>query len=43
MVTMAELTKKRLMATDDETETEVRSKDTPAIAAYAIGALSTFT
>ncbi len=31
---MAEQTKKRWMTTDDETETEVRSKNTPAITAY---------
>ncbi len=36
---MAEQTKKRLRTTDDETETEVRSKNTPAVIAYAIGAV----
>ncbi len=37
---MAEQTKKRSMTTDEETETEteVRSKNTPAITTYAIGA-----
>ncbi len=36
---MAEQRKKRLMTTDDETETKVRSKNTPAITVYAIGAV----
>ncbi len=36
---MAEQTKKRLMTTDNETETEVMSKNTPAIIDYAIGAV----
>ncbi len=38
---MAKQTKKRSMTTEDKTwkhETEVRSKHTPAITAYAIGA-----
>ncbi len=34
MFTMTEQTKKRWMTTDDETETEVSSKNTPAITDY---------
>ncbi len=30
---------KRSMTTDDETETEVRSNNTPAITTYSIGAV----
>ncbi len=33
-VTMAKQTKKRLMITDEEAETEVRSKNIPAITDY---------
>ncbi len=38
---MAEQTKRRLITTGDETETEteVRSKNTPAVTDYAIGAM----
>ncbi len=35
---MAEQTKERSMTTDDETETEVRSQNTPAFTEYPIGA-----
>ncbi len=35
---MAEQTKKRLTITDKETETEMMSKNTPAITDYATGA-----